>query len=90
MNTHPIEAPASFDTAAWITLQWTRGTRYFRAHLEQDLWSGWVVTNVNGRLSSSLGRGRSLPTPSIESALLELAAIAKRRRQRGYTLTNRP
>ena len=73
------------DTAAWITLRWTRGTRYFRAHLEQDLWSGWVVTHVNGRVSSPMGRARSLPVPTIESALLELAAIAKRRRQRGYT-----
>jgi hypothetical protein len=26
------------DTASWITLRWTRGTRYFRVHLEQDLW----------------------------------------------------
>jgi len=34
----PIEAPDSFDTTAWITLRWTRGNRYFRAHLEQDLW----------------------------------------------------
>ncbi len=28
----------SFDTASWITLRWTRGTRYYRVHLEQDLW----------------------------------------------------
>jgi hypothetical protein len=46
MNTHP---PASFDTATWITLRWTRGTRYFRVHLEQDLWSNWLMTQVNGR-----------------------------------------
>jgi hypothetical protein len=70
-----------------MTLRWTRGTRYFRAHLEQDLWSTWVVTHVNGRINSPLGRARSIPAATIESALLELAAIAKRRRQRGYTLT---
>jgi hypothetical protein len=90
MNTHPLEAPASFDTTVWITLRWTRGTRYFRVHLEQDLWSTWVVTHVNGRTNSPLGRARSLPALELESALLQLAAIAKRRRQRGYTLTNRP
>jgi hypothetical protein len=28
----------------WLTLRWTRGTRYYRAHLEQDLWCGWVIT----------------------------------------------
>ena len=83
----PIEIPVSLDTSTWITLRWTRGTRYYRAHLEQDLWHSWVVTYVNGRISSPLGRTRSLPAPTIESALLQLAAIAKRRRQRGYTLT---
>jgi hypothetical protein len=90
MNAHPIEAPASIDTAAWITLRWTRGTRYFRVHLEQDLWSNWLLTQVNGRISSPLGRARAHPSPTIETALLHLVTIAKRRRQRGYTLTTRP
>jgi len=45
------------------------------------------VTHVNGRIDSPMGRIRSLPSPNIELALLQLAAIAKRRRQRGYTLT---
>lgn len=33
---------------------------------------------MNGRISSPLGRARSLPAPMIESALLQLASIAKR------------
>jgi len=76
----------SMDTASWITLRWTRGSRYFRVHLEQDLWAGWLVTQVNGRRGSRLGRTRATPSTSIEAALLVLAAIAKRRRQRGYQL----
>jgi len=43
MNTHLVEASASVDTTAWITLRWTRGTRYFRVHLEQGLLSTWVI-----------------------------------------------
>jgi hypothetical protein len=58
------------DVSSWITLRWTRGTRYFRVHLEQDLWSGWLLTQVNGRSGTRLA----------------LAAVAKRRRQRGYEL----
>ena len=83
----PRDTSVLADTAAWITLRWTRGTRYFRAHLEQALWNEWVVTHVNGRIDSPMGRIRSLPSPNIELPLLQLAAIAKRRRQRGYTLT---
>jgi hypothetical protein len=75
-----------FDTSSWITLHWTRGTRYYRVHLEQDLWSSWLVTSVNGRSSTPLGRARSRPAATIDAALLELAHIANRRRQRGYEL----
>lgn len=70
----------------WLTLRWTRGTRYYRAHLEQDLWHDWVITQVNGRRGSSLGRARTRPQPSLAAALLNLAAIAERREQRGYEL----
>jgi hypothetical protein len=55
-------------------------------YLEQDLWHGCLLTQVNGRISSPLGHARTVPSPAIESALLHLAAIAKRRRQRGYQL----
>jgi hypothetical protein len=54
------------DTGSWITLRWVRGNRYYRVHLEQDLWRNWLLTKVNGRIGSRLGRARSLPAPSIE------------------------
>ena len=78
----------AIDTASWITLRWTRGTRYFRVHLEQDLWSGWLLTQVNGRIGSRLGRARSLQAPSIDAALTTLAGIARRRGLRAYELKN--
>ena len=82
------EFPSPIDTASWITLRWVRGTRYYRVHLEQDLWRNWLLTQVNGRRGTRLGCARSKPTPSIENALLDLAAIATRRRKRGYELTS--
>lgn len=81
------DAPA-VETSNWMTLRWVRGTRYYRVHLEQDLWHTWVVTQVHGRIGTRLGRARAIPSPSIESALLRLAVIARRRRQRGYELAN--
>ena len=47
----------------------------------------WVVTHVNLRLNSPLGRARSTPALELEAALFELAAIAERHRQRRYQLT---
>jgi hypothetical protein len=77
---------AGFDTSSWITLRWTRCTRYYRVHLEQDLFSSWVLTSVNGRSGTPLGCARWQPASTIDVALLSLAHIAKRRRQRGYEL----
>jgi hypothetical protein len=90
MNKHRESPPISpsIDTHSWITLRWTRGTRYYRVHLEQDLWSDWSLTQVNGRIGTRLGKVRSVRSPSIEAALLALAAVAKRRRQRGYQSTS--
>jgi hypothetical protein len=79
---------AGFDISSWMTLRWTRGTRYYRVHLEQDLWSSWLLTQVHGRRGAALGRVRSKPAPTIDAAFLELAHIAKRRRQRGYQATS--
>jgi hypothetical protein len=46
----------SIDTAGWVTLRWTRGTRYFRVHPEQDPSHQWLLLpQVNGRSSSRLG-----------------------------------
>jgi hypothetical protein len=84
-----LSTPA-IDTTSWITLRWVRATRYYRVHLEQDLWHGWLLTHVNGRTGTRLGRIRALQCASIEAALLRLAAIAKRRRQRGYELKSSP
>jgi hypothetical protein len=61
---------SSIDTASWITLRWTRGTRYFRVHLEQNLWHQWLLTQVNGRSGTGLGRHRATPAASIEDCAL--------------------
>lgn len=84
----PGASQSHSDTSSWMTLRWVRGMRYYRVHLEQDLWNEWLVTQVYGRIGSRLGHARALPAASIESALFRLAEIAKRRRQRGYELTN--
>ena len=82
----PDNYASSIDTTSWITLRSVRGARYHRVHLEQDLWNGWLLTKVQGHRNSPLERRAT--SLSIEIALLKLAAIAERRRLRGYELTN--
>ncbi len=67
----PPQSPS--DTSSWMTLRWVRGTRYYRVHLEQDLWNEWLVTQVYGRIGSRLGRACALP------AVYRVSALATRR-----------
>ena len=79
--------PSSFDTSSWVAVRWERGNRYYRTHLEQDLWGHWTLTRVVGRKGARHGRFMTSWVASLESGLMTLGAIAKRRRERGYRLT---
>jgi hypothetical protein len=79
--------PISVNVSTWFSLRFERGTRYYQLHLEQDLWGAWILTRVNGRRNSRLGRALMTWPDSFEAGLLALAETAKRRRLRGYTLT---
>ncbi|MGH7121773.1 MAG: hypothetical protein ACREFP_22740, partial [Acetobacteraceae bacterium] len=60
------------ETSSWLTLRFQRGTRYYRLHLEQDLWHTWIVTHVHGRCGTPLGRHWSTPVATIDRALLHM------------------
>ena len=82
--------PSSFDTSSWVALRWERGNRYYRTHLEQDLWGHWILTRVVGRSGASRGRYMTSWVASLQDGLITLGAIGKRRRERGYRLVSRP
>jgi hypothetical protein len=51
-----------------------RGTLTFTLNgALQTLWSAWVITSVNGRSGTPLGRARCQPASTIAAALLNLA-----------------
>lgn len=72
---------------SWITRRWEKDTRYYEAHLHQDLWGGWVLTSVWGQRSTRLGRMWHLSCASYEEGLGRLTEIDQRRQQRGYHRT---
>jgi hypothetical protein len=78
--------PESINVSTWLSLRFERGTRYYQLHLEQDLWGAWILTRVNGRRNSRLGRALMTWPGSFESGLSALAESAKRRRLRAYSL----
>jgi hypothetical protein len=77
----------SINVSTWLSLRFERDTRYYQLHLEQDLWGAWILTRVNGRRNSRLGRALMTWPGSFESGPSTLAESAKRRRLRGYSVT---
>jgi hypothetical protein len=75
---------APFQTSKWITVRFERGTRYYRLHLEQDLWGAWCLTRVNGRRNTRLGRALTTWPGTYGEALARLSASAVRRREGDY------
>jgi hypothetical protein len=78
----------SINVSTWLSLRFERDTRCYQLHLEQDLWGVWILTRINGRRNSRLGRALMTWPSSFESGLSALAESAKRRRLRGYSLAS--
>ena len=70
----------------WTTLRWERAPRFYRVHIEQDLWSEWTLTRVHGRIGSARGRAATVWQGPLSALPACLAAIARRRHTRGYQL----
>ena len=64
--------------------RWEKGTRFYEALVERDLFGDWVLTLVWGRRGSSLGRVRYHPHPSAAAAHEAVETVARRRARRGY------
>jgi predicted DNA-binding WGR domain protein len=58
--------------------------RYYQADLVEDLLGDWCVITAWGGVGSHLGQVRRRMVASQEDGVKRLAAIEKRRRQRGY------
>jgi hypothetical protein len=82
----PYAPRAPIELARWQVWRFERGTRYYRLHLEQDLWGVWCLTRVYGRRASALGAVRCAPLASPGVADTMIAAALVRRRRRGYQL----
>lgn len=78
------------DTALWQTVHFQRGERYYRLHVEQDLWGHWCLTRVNGRRGSALGRVVTTWSGAHAEVDNELQKAADRRRRRRYTVVSSP
>ena len=76
----------------WQRRRWQRclkfEQRYYEAILHQDLFGDWVVTRVNGRIATALGKVRHTPVESYAQGMALLDQINKQRSARKYQQVN--
>lgn len=68
-------------------VRFEKSTRYYSIILEQDLFKDWVITIVNGRINTKLGRIRKLAFSNIHDAREKFNGIINFRTKRGYHAT---
>ena len=76
------------EVPCWQILRWRKGSRYYVAEVRQDLFGAWELARRWGRCGSRLGGERHDLAANPAKALAQLAAVAKRRQQRGYEEVN--
>ena len=84
MNTSP--AVPALALAQWFELRFARDTRFYRLHLEQDLWGEWILTRVHGRSNSQLGRTTTVWHGPRDQLITPLLTLIERRHRRHYRL----
>lgn len=71
----------------WIAKRWQTDTRYYVAEIVQDLFGTWVLKRSWGGLRSRQGSSTTLPAENYHHATKLLADVEKRRKQRGYQVS---
>lgn len=82
------DTQTSMGITPWQRRRWHRcklnEQRYYEAILHQDLFGDWIVTRINGRIATALGKVRHTPVNNYTQGLALLEQITKQRSARKY------
>ncbi len=71
-----------------ITTGWQKGNRYYVAELMQDMFGAWILKRTWGSIHTHRGHGKTLYADDYNHARKLLRDVEKRRKTRGYILTD--
>lgn len=69
---------------SWFYCRWERGSRYYEARIQQDLWGEWVLVQAWGRRGAAWVQQRNIPCENYPATLARFKRVQRRRLQRGY------
>ena len=72
-----------------MLVRWHKDNSYFIAHIQQDLFGGWVITQSSGVIGSQNGKVKNIPVTSHSDAVKKLDQLTKRNKSKGYIVVER-
>ena len=69
---------------SWFYCRWERGSRYYEARIQQDLWGEWLLVQAWGRQGTALGQQRNIPCENYPATLARFQRLQRQRLRRGY------
>jgi hypothetical protein len=72
-----------------MLIRWHKENSYFIAHIQQDLFGGWVLTQSTGLIGSSNGKVKNIPVASHAEAVKKLDLLIKRNQRNGFIIKER-
>jgi hypothetical protein len=72
-----------------MLIRWHKDNSYFIAHIQRDLFGGWVLTQSNGIIGSSNGKVKNLPFSCHSEAMKKMEALIKKHEKSGFLVVER-
>jgi len=72
-----------------MLIRWHKENSYFIAHIQQDLFGGWVLTQSTGLIGSSNGKVKNIPAECHADAMKKLDLLIKRNKKNGFIIKER-
>ena len=72
-----------------MLILWHKDNSYFIAHVQQDLFGGWVLTQSTGTIGSNNGKVKNIPVSCHTEAIQKLNIIISKNKKSGYILKER-
>lgn len=72
-----------------MLIRWHKDNSYFIAHIQQDLFGGWVLTQSSGVIGNHNGKVQNIPVCSHSEAVQKLDQLIKRNQKKGFIIVER-
>ncbi|MFC3151163.1 WGR domain-containing protein [Litoribrevibacter euphylliae] len=72
-----------------MLIRWHKDNSYFIAHIQQDLFGGWVLTQSSGVIGNHNGKVQNIPVANHSDAVKKLDLLIKRNQKKGFIIVER-